>query len=147
MSVRYVCTRCKIEKTKYNFYRRRRSPDTVRDGRQCRCISCNLNLPKEEEERKRELNRKSNDKLKYEVFMHYSEDLMICNCCGETTIKFLTLDHINGNGAQHRKEVGSARQVYRDLRKNNYPEGYQILCYNCNCGRAKNNGVCPHEEI
>lgn len=26
----------------------------------------------------------------------------------------------------------------------NYPEGYQVLCYNCNCGKSINNGICPH---
>jgi hypothetical protein len=22
----------------------------------------------------------------------------------------------------------------------------RLLCFNCNCGRAKNGGICPHEE-
>jgi hypothetical protein len=21
-----------------------------------------------------------------------------------------------------------------------------VLCYNCNCGRARNGGVCPHQQ-
>jgi hypothetical protein len=24
--------------------------------------------------------------------------------------------------------------------------GFQVLCWNCNCGRAFNNGICPHVE-
>jgi hypothetical protein len=31
--------------------------------------------------------------------------------------------------------------------KNNFPRGYRILCYNCNCGRALNNGICPHKDF
>jgi hypothetical protein len=30
------------------------------------------------------------------------------------------------------------------LRRNNYPEGFQILCMNCQFGKRMNNGVCPH---
>ena len=25
------------------------------------------------------------------------------------------------------------------------PDTIQILCFNCNCGRARNGGICPHE--
>jgi hypothetical protein len=32
------------------------------------------------------------------------------------------------------------------LRKHNYPEGFQVLCHNCNMGRQINGGVCPHME-
>ena len=102
----------------------------------------------EQKERQRRYNRTWIVKLKLDVFTHYSEGLLKCMCCGESNYIFLTLDHVNDDGAQHRKEVGSAgAKTWLDLRKREYPEGYQILCYNCNCGRAKNKGVCPHKEI
>lgn len=66
-----------------------------------------------------------------------------CACCGELEKLFLTLEHIGGGGGKHRKKVG-AGNIYRWLRTNNYPTGYEILCANCNQGRRVNNGVCPH---
>lgn len=69
-----------------------------------------------------------------------------CACCGETEPLFLTIDHINGGGNAHRKAIGSQDQWYW-LWKQGYPEGFQILCCNCNFGRARNGGRCPHERV
>jgi hypothetical protein len=77
------------------------------------------------------------------VFDHYGWQ---CECCGETEPKFLTIDHINNDGAEHRKQIRSAVSLYRWLCMNGFPEGFQTLCYNCNCGRARNGGVCPHQS-
>jgi len=99
-------------------------------------------------EKCRESCKKAYWKLRLEVFSHYGGNPPKCACCNETKIKFLTIDHINGGGYKHRKETGLyADKLYRWLRKNNYPEGYQILCWNCNMGRAHNNGVCPHRGM
>lgn len=67
-----------------------------------------------------------------------------CKCCGETEKAFLTIDHINGGGSKHRKEVGQSN-IYRWLKQNNYPEGFQVLCMNCQWGK-KNCGICPHQK-
>lgn len=67
-----------------------------------------------------------------------------CECCGETNPKFLSVDHIKGKGNEHRKTIGTV-SIYIWLRKNNYPSGFQILCYNCNNAKAYW-GVCPHQE-
>ena len=75
-----------------------------------------------------------------------------CACCEESNIGFLTMDHINGQGARHRKRLGmdkagtkTGADFYRWLREQGYPKDeYQALCYNCNCGRQINGGVCPH---
>src|SRR6267378_97820 len=72
----------------------------------------------------------------------------ICACCGETEKRFLSIDHIDGGGNKHRKETGmkSGSEFYIWLRLQNYPAGYQVLCYNCNLGKRHNNNVCPHKE-
>lgn len=44
-----------------------------------------------------------------------------CVCCGETNIGFLTLDHINNNGAEHRKLTGS-RDNMKWAYMNNFPK-------------------------
>ena len=62
-----------------------------------------------------------------------------CNCCGEEEVKFLTLDHINGLEGKPR-----TAHIASWLAQNNYPEGYQVLCYNCNCAKGFF-GMCPHQ--
>jgi hypothetical protein len=70
-----------------------------------------------------------------------------CSCpnCPETNTKFLTLDHINNDGNQHRKIVKHA--IYTWAKTNNCPPTLRLLCWNCNSGRQYNGGICPHEEI
>lgn len=79
-----------------------------------------------------------------EALSHYGGP--VCKCCGEDNIFFLTLDHVNNDGAEHRRETGgkSGKNLAWWLKKHNYPSGFQVLCFNCNCGRARNGGVCPH---
>lgn len=98
--------------------------------------------------------KKYNLKLKREVMDAYGG---VCACCGETELVFLTIDHIDDNGAEHRREIaamlGSSNPnqggspTYRWLRDNGFPEGFQVLCANCNCGKQWNGGVCPHAQM
>ncbi|MEV5468309.1 hypothetical protein AB0N37_22185 [Streptomyces griseoincarnatus] len=68
-----------------------------------------------------------------------------CACCGETIERFLTIDHAANDGNVHRQRLGgSSSYVNRWLRDNEYPEGFQTLCSNCNAGRHVNGGECPH---
>jgi hypothetical protein len=67
-------------------------------------------------------------RLKIEVFNHYGGSK--CQC-GETRLAALTIDHINGGGAEHRrKECGN--HLYKWLKRNGFPQGYRVLCANCN---------------
>jgi len=75
------------------------------------------------------------------VFNHYGKQ---CACCGEKELKFLSIDHIDGNGEKHRKKINRKINIW--LVKNNFPKGFQTLCFNCNWGRYRNNGVCPHKD-
>lgn len=78
------------------------------------------------------------------VLNHYGSK---CACCGEDEPMFLTVDHVNNDGNIHRKEQGKGTdKLYRWLVKNNFPEGFQLLCWNCNCGKHRNGGVCPHTK-
>jgi len=83
------------------------------------------------------------------IITHYSNNTMQCNCCGDKHIEFLSIDHINGGGNKHRKELFgytcSGDRFYSWLIRNNFPEGYQILCYNCNLSRGFY-GYCPHQK-
>lgn len=82
---------------------------------------------------------------KLEVLTHYSKGVPHCNCCDEYCIDFLSIDHINGDGNKQRKTLKmTGIAFYRWLKRNNYPDGFQILCYNCNMAKGFL-GVCPHK--
>lgn len=84
------------------------------------------------------------------VLKHYSNNELACNCCGESIYEFLTIDHINGGGNKHRIGMVSGRagsgDFYRFLIKNNFPDGYQVLCFNCNNAKHMFKR-CPHKEV
>ena len=71
-----------------------------------------------------------------------------CACCGEGTFEFLTIDHINGGGRAHVKRIGgNPTTLYRRIRSGQEnKDDYRVLCFNCNSGRQRNGGVCPHER-
>ena len=85
-------------------------------------------------------------KSRFIVLRKYSNGKGIfCNCCGERNVVFLTLDHVNNDGAKQRKEIGrSSDKLYRWIVKNNFPPIFQTLCWNCNWGKQKM-GTCPHQ--
>jgi predicted restriction endonuclease len=91
--------------------------------------------------------RENRMKNKLKVLTHYGGNPPKCACCGETIFDFLTMDHIDGGGIKQFKQIGYGTAFYNWLIKNNYPEGFQVLCYNCNCGRSHNKGICPHQII
>jgi hypothetical protein len=68
-----------------------------------------------------------------------------CRCCGEEELAFLSLDHVNSDGADERRRLG--RGVLNRLIREGFPPGYQVLCHNCNLGRHINGGVCPHQSV
>jgi hypothetical protein len=58
-------------------------------------------------------------------------------------MEFLTIDHIKGKGRQHQKKINT--QICNWLKRNGYPKGYRVLCYNCNCAIGFF-GQCPHKH-
>ena len=83
-------------------------------------------------------------RLRMQVMRHYGGDPPMCACCGETELDFLTIDHINGGGRKHREVVGGGGWVlYSDIRARGYPNGLQVLCFNCNQAKGFR-GMCPH---
>jgi hypothetical protein len=102
------------------------------------------------------------DSSRLVILQHYSKVLSnssipCCRCCGlNSHVHFLDIDHIKG-----KKQMDSEPELVRigyssklhDLRlhrwiiSNGFPDGFQILCKNCNFakGMEKNNNKCPHE--
>jgi hypothetical protein len=88
--------------------------------------------------------RTRNKALRAELIAAYGG---ACACCGEREPNFLDLDHVHNNGAEHRREVGNNTQVMLALKRAGWPkDDYQLLCCNCNQGKARNGGVCPHAK-
>lgn len=77
------------------------------------------------------------------VLEFYSKGKPHCSCCGEDKYQFLAIDHINGGGRIHLKEIGG--DICGWIIKNNFPEGFRVLCHNCNMARGLY-GNCPHEN-
>lgn len=123
-----TCPRCKTEKLLLEFTKDVYSKDGLKEY----CRSC-IKIQ----------DKSSHNKIRLEVLSNYG---LFCVCCGETKIEFLTIDHINGNGAEHTRLTGKGTRLYYWLKRNNYPkDNYQVLCFNCNCAKGQN-GRCPHNE-
>jgi hypothetical protein len=84
--------------------------------------------------RVRELNAISRSKVKLEVLAHYGPNGEArCSWveCGWKDVRALSIDHVEGGGSRHRKEIGgSGYTMYRWLKKSGFPAGYQTLCMN-----------------
>jgi len=91
--------------------------------------------------------KRRNRKLKIEAMQAYGGKCLCPGGCDVSDVDFLTIDHIDGDGADQRKEkpwmVGQG--IYLYLKRNNYPNGYRPLCWNCNVSRYQF-GRCPHER-
>ncbi len=69
-------------------------------------------------------------KRKIKVMDHYGGPC--CVGCGESDARILQMDHTNGGGNQHAKEIGGRGKIYQWLIANNFPPGFRVLCPNCN---------------
>jgi hypothetical protein len=68
-----------------------------------------------------------------------------CNCpgCHVVHAELLTVDHVNGDGAEHRRSLGkSTRDMYWWIVKNGFPDDFQLLCGSCNMAK-RDNDKCP----
>lgn len=99
-------------------------------------------------EKKRKRSREERRVMRLAALEYYSKGSMDCECCHENNIEFLTLDHIDGGGGKHRKELkkkGIGSNFFIWLRKQGYPSGLRVLCMNCNFSLG-NRGYCPHKN-
>ena len=94
------------------------------------------------EQRNAESRRRS-QREKQEAINHYGGK---CLCCGEKELVFLGIDHIDGGGRAHREQLGGGNRIYRWLKQNGYPSGFQTLCHNCNFAKDQPGG-CPHQHV
>jgi hypothetical protein len=83
-------------------------------------------------EENREVSRRRHAANREAVLDHYGRS---CACCG--TVKRLGIDHVNGDGKEHRAQIGmGSSHLYRWLIANGFPGGFQVLCGWCNKSKA-----------
>lgn len=133
------CSGCRV---KSNARVREIVSSNIRSGR-CRCgqprISERLKTCSQCAQRSKDVLRD----LKLKVIAGYGGK---CKCCGTTEFEFLSLDHVNNDGASDRRQLGkkgNSGSLYRLVIAERFPKRFQLLCYNCNLSLAFF-GYCPH---
>lgn len=126
-SLKY-CIKCQIELTDENWlsYLRPRSNYI--------CTPCFRNYGKQYHKSDPNYNKKQVARYrgrKSAVIHAYGDT---CIQCGEDDYYKLTIDHINNDGYLHRQQTNNhvIDYLYNNLLNK---DGYQILCYNCNCSK------------
>jgi hypothetical protein len=70
-----------------------------------------------------------------------------CRCCGETTVEFLEIHHVNEDGAEHRRQIGRGPEtLYRWAERNGFPSTLSVICSNCHSAETFYGG-CPHKKF
>ena len=134
------CTRCSKRKLRKYFSRDQSRPDGLNGW----CKKCIWEKSRKYLQSKNKQSREARTALRLEILRHYSgKDVPECACCFVNILEFLGIDHINGGGNKHKKEV---RHVYEWLKRSNFPEGFRVLCHNCNQSIGAY-GYCPHNRI
>lgn len=147
------CSDCRNVKSKKEF------PINIynKDGHLSFCFECEqkrnqrdyekyLSMPEGEYEKRRkrrnEIAKMSNEEAILICYNHYCNgDIKCANPFHkhdnepERDMELLVIDHINGDGYKDVNPGGSrigGAALARKLIKNGFPDGYQILCMNCN---------------
>jgi hypothetical protein len=130
----YICILCGRARAKTNYYKNR---DHVHTQKKI--------WYKANQGRKTKFEREKYARLKFEVLLHYTQvfdPTATSPHCNDPfhkhlpndplakDIRALSIDHINGGGNKHLKEIGQGK-LYSWLKKHNYPPGYQVLCMSC----------------
>jgi len=133
---KYLCERCRNLHRQYARKYYQNKPH-IKEANNLRGIK----WQKDNADKVRKSSQLSRQRLKEDVFSHYGNR---CACCGESHTEFFTIDHINNNGNEHRRQLKNTKNnFYSWIKQNNYPEDLQILCWNCNQAKAFY-GACPH---
>jgi hypothetical protein len=143
------CSKCKQYLAVVKFTKNKRNISGLGNF----CKKCNIlhvkewkekQDPRQEKIRHGVVSAKWYEELKLKVINYYGG---ACYCCGEDRLAFLTLDHIDGGGLKHKKEINIVgSRFYKWLENNNYPKEIKLrsACMNCNFA-TRFNKICPHK--
>ena len=81
------------------------------------------------------------------VLRHYSgQQTPKCVCCNIDIFEFLGIDHIFGRTSGSVTDKLTGASLYSKLIGLKFPEGFQVLCHNCNQAKGLY-GKCPHQTM
>ena len=123
-----VCSVCNIEKSVEDFPLKNRKTRKDKTNLHSQCKECNKLRFKIARQR-----------LKDSLIEYYSNGEFKCALCPETRMQLLEIDHINGDGAEDRRQLiedsgakWSGLHFYQRLKRQGFPEGFRVLCRSCN---------------
>jgi hypothetical protein len=142
--LRVLCHNCNLKHGCRDFYGTGSRKKAKEDLSQHHLTVAVRKFNERHPERSREQAKSSSLKRKAEVLAHYGGS---CACCGLDDLAVLSIDHIDGGGCAHRRELKARGEHfgYHWLKKNGFPAGFRVLCVNCNFARGLY-GYCPHER-
>lgn len=116
-----TCPKCNTKKPVSEFKKHKLAKSGI-----CWCVSC-----------ANEASRVWLVQLKLEVITALGGK---CAHCAEADIDVLTVDHIDQQGSAHRlaNRLASGWKTFIWLKRNSYPEGFRVLCFNCNTKAYRN---------
>lgn len=140
-----ICSKCKQSKQLESYHKK----GGTRDGLRNECKECKKQYDiqyqithqvkyqqyrNSHKEKSKEYQKQYNTRLKNLVFQHYENQ---CTGCRIKDTRLLQIDHINNDGAEHRRQLSpktrgsSGAYFYLWIIKNNFPTNLQLLCANC----------------
>lgn len=131
------CGRCQTEKPVEDFYKNRARHDGI--SNYCKKCEVAVSSPGRKTPEGRARARARARARRQSLIAELGG---ACSCCGEDTYEFLQFDHINNDGADHRRKLGKKALVTSDIRKMGL-EHFQLLCANCNFAKGMH-GKCVH---
>lgn len=131
----WQCRTCLNRKNNERYHSRYAKSDAFKEKRSAHCREYYSRTKEQHKLRRKE----TYFELRTKVLEAYGA---FCKCCGEQRREFLAIDHINNDGADHRRALRTT-SLTRWLVRNNFPAGFQTLCHNCNMAKAIY-GACPH---
>lgn len=128
------------------FYPRETICKKCRNQQRIKARKDDIGIHEATKARNRRYARQKHQERREQVIRHYGS---VCSCCGEDHSAFLAVDHVDGGGNAHRRELGKGKMVgsstfYRWLIESGFPDGFQVLCHNCNFAKSHHPGGCPH---
>jgi hypothetical protein len=160
-STRNICKKCAIEKNNARARQLRASgicvdcQDPAEPG-SSRCAACKgRHRARHHANRAKNLGAAKERRQRLKLAAMHAYGGPRCACCGTEHMEFLTIDHADGKGSEHRakllQESGWAKNrssmcgshFYQWLQRQGYPTGFRVLCFNCNFSLG-HFGYCPH---
>ena len=114
--------------------------DAYLKGNTCKHSGCNEPVSKNNQNGYCRKHRTIGDYAKHKAIL-YAELGNRCACCGERDEMYLSVDHVNNDGGEYRKQSKAHYRVHRLLKHHREnPGSLQLLCTNCNHAKMRNGG-------